>query len=209
MYQRVCYCIVTATPQVRYPDLRPKWGENGTVSEGVCRTVDRLSALFHASEEADIQVFHPRLFSTAPNAGPVVWAIDGLKLPNYLLPRDCPGVTFGSSATTTDENRDRFGVGEGRVVVIEAGWLRRVCECRLHIYELHPAGFRLFDEIAGYWLSADSVTPRRVFTLTDLPNAIVERGGELRVVHRLWPVRDAVAKSTLAFSMIRMRNALR
>ena len=94
------------------------------------------------------------------------------------------------------------------MVVIEAGWLRRVCECRLHIYELPPAGFRLFDDIAGYYLSANSVTPRCVFTLTDLPNAIVEHGGELRVVHRLWPLRDAVAKSTLAFSMIRMRNAL-
>jgi len=66
----------------------------------------------------------------------------------------------------------------------------------------------MFDEIAGYWLSTNSITPHGVFTLTDLPNAIVERGGELRVVHRLWPLRDAVAKSTLAFSMIRMRNAL-
>lgn len=118
-------------------------------------------------------------------------------------------MTFGVSAATTDEDRHRFGVGDGRVIVIEAGWLQRVCDCSLHVYELPTAGFRLFDDIAGYWLSTSSVTPRRVVTLTDLPRAIVERGGELRVVHRLWPLRDAVAKSTLAFSMIRMRNALR
>ena len=78
---------------------------------------------------------------------------------------------------------------------------------RLHIYDLPTSGFRLFDEIAGYWLSTDSVTPRRVCTLTDLPEAIVGRGGELRVVHDC--DHDAVAKSTLAFSLIRMRNALR
>jgi hypothetical protein len=181
------------------------------VPEGVCPTAASLSdegSLFHVSEQAGIDVFHPRLFSTAPNAGPVVWAIDALKLPNYLLPRDCPRVTFGASPATTMEDRQRFGVGDGRVVVIEAGWLRRVCECSLHIYHLPTSGFRLFDEVAGYWLSTDSIKPHRVFTLTDLPNAIVERGVELRVVHRLLPLRDAVAKSTLAFSMIRMRNAL-
>jgi hypothetical protein len=182
------------------------------VPEGVCPINEGLSdglSLFHASEDADIRIFHPRLFATAPDAGPVVWAIDALKLPNYLLPRDCPRVTFGASAATTDEDRHRFGVGDGRVVVIEAEWLRRVCESSLHVYDLPMAGFKLFDDIAGYWLSDDSVIPRQTFTLTDLPKAIVDRGGELRVVHRLWPLRDAVAKSTLAFSMIRMRNALR
>ena len=182
------------------------------MADGVRPIADRFFAdlsLFHASEEADIQVFHPRAFGTAPDARPVVWAIDAVKLPNYLLPRDCPRVTFGVSAATTDEDRHRFGVGDGRVIVIEAGWLQRVCACSLHVYELPTAGFRLFDDIAGYWLSTSSVTPCRVVTLTDLPRAIVERGGELRVVHRLWPLRDAVAKSTLAFSMIRMRNALR
>ena len=88
----------------------------GRVPQGVCPTarLDAGLSLFHASENAGIQVFHPRLFSTAPDAGPVVWAIDALKLPNYLLPRDCPRVTFGVSAATTDEDRHRFGAGDGR-----------------------------------------------------------------------------------------------
>lgn len=177
--------------------------------EEVRLTPDRLAgvSLFHVSEHADIDVFHPRPASTVPNAGPVVWAIDTLKLTNYLLPRECPRVTFGASADTRSEDYRRFGLVGGRVVVIEAGWLRRVCACSLQLYELPAAGFRLFDEIAGYWISTDSVTPLRVSTINDLPAAIVARGGELRVVHRLWPLHDAVAKSTLAFSMIRMRNA--
>jgi hypothetical protein len=53
------------------------------VVDGVRPIADRFFAdlsLFHASEEADIQVFHPRAFGTAPDARPVVWAIDAVKL---------------------------------------------------------------------------------------------------------------------------------
>jgi len=99
-------------------------------------------------------------------------------------------------------------VDTGRVVVIEAGWLERVCACTLFLYELPPPSFRLFDDSAGYWVSSDLVEPIRVTPVADLPTAITERGGELRVVRRLWPLHDAVARSSLAFSMIRMRNAL-
>jgi hypothetical protein len=168
------------------------------------------SVLFHVSEDPAIEVFHPRPApATAPDAGPIVWAIDEAKLPNYLLPRDCPRVTFGAGPSTDDEDRVRFGVGTGRIVVIEAGWLERVAICTLHLYELPAERFTLHDEIAGYWISTASVVPRRVSVISDLPSAIVAHGGEVRVIHRLWPIHDAVAKSTLAFSMIRTRNAAR
>jgi hypothetical protein len=36
----------------------------------------------------------------------------------------------------------------------------------------------------------------------------VQSGVDFRVVPNLWPLRDAVAASTLQFSIIRMRNAL-
>jgi hypothetical protein len=36
---------------------------------------------------------------------------------------------------------------------------------------------------------------------------ITRRGAEVRLVESLWPLHDAVAASTLEFSMIRMRNA--
>jgi hypothetical protein len=171
--------------------------------------MDPSGTLFHVSEESDIAVFHPRPSQIAPKAGPIVWAIDSPKLPNYLLPRDCPRVTFGLCGTTTPKDRERFGVDTGRVVVIEAGWLQRVCASTLFLYELPTRAFRLFDDIAGYWVSTESVEPMRVTAVGDLPTAMTERGGELRVVRRLWPLHDAVATSTLAFSMIRMRNALR
>jgi len=152
-------------------------------------------------------VFHPRSAATAPTAGPIVWTIDQAKLPNYLLPRDCPRVTFGAGPATTPSDRERFSVRDGRVIVIEGDWLRRICDARLHVYEFDPAGFRLLDEIAGYWVTSEPAVPMRVSAVTDPPTAIVKHGGELRVVDSLWPVHDAVAQSTLAFSMIRMRNA--
>lgn len=165
--------------------------------------------LFHVSEDDDLKVLHPRPYETAPDAGPIVWAIDDLRLPNYLLPRDCPRVTFAAGPMTSAEDRVRFAAGEGRIVVIEAAWLQRVCSCRLHLYEVPVESFQLFDQIAGYWVSTGSVVPTQVTTVTDVATAITERGGELRVVHRLWPLHHAIANSTLAFSMIRMRNALK
>lgn len=181
----------------------------GFPSDGRGSDMDLESVLYHVSEDENIKAFRPRSSPIAPQAGPIVWAIDAAKLPNYLLPRDCPRVTFGVAETTSRHDCDRFGVHEGRVVVIEAGWLSRVCACTLFLYELRPQSFRLFDECAGYWVSSEGMEPIRLTTLTDLPTAITERGAELRVVRRLWPLHDTVTQSTLAFSMIRMRKALK
>jgi hypothetical protein len=172
--------------------------------------VGSMLRLFHASQDSTIQTFHPRPSTVAPEAGPIVWAIAESHLPNYLLPRDCPRVTFGLCESTSDVDRRRFGVhAAGRVVVIESAWLSRVLACVLYLYELPFDGFEAWDESAGYWVSRQAVMPLGVTVVDDLPSAITERGGELRVVHRLWALHDAVAESTLQFSMIRMRNALR
>jgi len=48
--------------------------------------------LFHVSEEPGIGRFEPRLSENA--SGPIVWAIEGARLCNCLLPRDCPRVSY-------------------------------------------------------------------------------------------------------------------
>lgn len=51
--------------------------------------------LFHVSDQPDIALFQPRPAPRAPGVeDAVVWAVDEEHLPNYLLPRDCPRVTF-------------------------------------------------------------------------------------------------------------------
>jgi hypothetical protein len=48
--------------------------------------------LFHVSEDSGIERFEPRPSRYADE--PVVWAIDADRLRNYLLPRQCPRVTY-------------------------------------------------------------------------------------------------------------------
>jgi Family of unknown function (DUF6886) len=162
--------------------------------------------LFHISELGDIRYFEPRL--SEGTEGPAVWAIDEARLRNYLLPRECPRVTFYAGRQTTAEDAARFLGSSAAVVAIESTWVERVRRTRVYCYHLRPETFQLLDECAGYHVSRVPVAPVRVEALDDLPAELHRRGVELRVVPNLWPLRDAVVASSLQFSMIRMRNAL-
>lgn len=162
--------------------------------------------LFHISEEAGIQEFEPRPSESTPE--PVVWAIDAERLHNYLLPRDCPRVTFYAGPRTTAADRERLLGSSAAVVVIERDWLERVQRCRLYCYHLPHKTFDCIDECAGYFVSRVAVVPARVEELKDPIWELEHRGVDLRVLPSLWPLRDAVAASSLQFSIIRMRNAL-
>jgi hypothetical protein len=167
--------------------------------------------LHHVSEDGGIGLFEPR---PPPNpaagvADPVVWALDADRLANYLVPRDCPRVTFAAGPRSTAADVARF-IGPGgraRVVAVEQAWLEAIRTCRLYCYDLPGEGFVLQDAIAGYWLARQPVVPLGCRELTDAPAALAERGVELRVRADLLELHDAVAASSLDFSMIRMRNA--
>jgi hypothetical protein len=138
---------------------------------------------------------------------PVVWAIAAQRLHNYLLPRDCPRVTYYAGGLTDRDDVERF-LGPSRTVVAADGaWLDRIRACRLFCYHLPPATFRRIDECAGYFVSRESVIPAKVEVFDDLVAELLRREVELRFVGNLWDLHDAVAASTLQFSMIRMLNA--
>ena len=161
--------------------------------------------LFHVSEEADIEVFEPRQRTATDER--LVWGIDEEHLRNYLVPRDCPRVTYSAGPRTTADDRERFLGSSAAVLAIETGWLERVRACRLHCYQLPGDTFELADECAGYFVSRVPVKPLRVQVIDDVLSAVVMRDVELRVQPSLWALRDAVIASTLAFSIIRWRNA--
>jgi hypothetical protein len=162
--------------------------------------------LFHVSEESGIERFEPQ---PSPYVdAPVVWAIDAERLRNYLLPRECPRVTFCAGRETTMADVERFLGSSPAVIAVESAWLERLRSCRLYCYHLTPQTFECIDECAGYFVSRGTVVPTRVEVFDDLLAALLERGVELRFVPSLWPLRDAVVCSTLRFSLIRMRNAL-
>jgi hypothetical protein len=167
-----------------------------------------MPPLFHVSEEADIATFRPRPSAVFPSVGSVVWAVAESHLVNYLLPRDCPRVTFCATDATTAPDRERFNItASSRVVVIATEWVERVKSTALYVYELPATTFILHDASAGYWVSREAVVPLRAKIVAELPQEIRRRGAEFRVVDRLRPLRDEIVVSTLDYSIIRMRNA--
>jgi hypothetical protein len=162
--------------------------------------------LFHISEESGIERFEPR--ASEYSGEPIVWGIDANRLRNYLVPRECPRVTYYAGVETTAADVERFLGSSPAVVAVESGWLEQLRSCRLYCYHLPPETFECFDECAGYFVSRVPVVPARVEVFDDAIAELLRRGVELRFVPSLWPLRDAVAASTLRFSLIRMRNAL-
>jgi hypothetical protein len=162
--------------------------------------------LYHVSEDPDITLFEPRRINETGE--PLVWAITAERLCNYLVPRDCPRVTFYAGPLTSSADRDRFLGASSAVVAIEDSWLSRLQSCRLVCYHFPGDGFTSFDVTAGYFVSRTAVKPVRVECIEDAPGALRRRRVDLRVLAGpdLRTLRDAVVASTLEFSIIRWRN---
>lgn len=139
----------------------------------------------------------------------MVWAIDWDRLHNYLLPRDCPRVTFFASHDSDPKDVDKLMGGSSAkyVVAVETGWLREIQKQCLYQYEFNSEGFTLVDEVAGYWISRKPVVPVAETKIDDVLSALLQHDVELRIVPSLWELREAVINSTLGFSIIRMNKA--
>jgi hypothetical protein len=161
--------------------------------------------LFHISDEPTIRRFEPR--PSELTTEPVVWAVDDERLRNYLLPRDCPRVTFYAGLTTSARDIEQFLGSSRAVVAFESDWLDRVRSTKLFCYHLPATGFSCLDECAGYFIARQPIIPERVEVFENLLGALHARGVEVRIIPSLWSLHDSVMKSTLQFSMIRMRNA--
>jgi hypothetical protein len=126
--------------------------------------------LFHISEQPGISIFNPR---PSPShfdniTGDVVFAISEELLHNYLLPRDCPRVTFYAGPNTTDIDKQRFmgDTSAKHIVIIESEWYERIKQTTLYCYEFAADGFMLIDECAGYYVSYKPAMPITVTVIT-------------------------------------------
>jgi len=167
--------------------------------------------LFHISDVPGIKRFDPRP-STRQNAGqdePIVWAIDAEHLHNYILPRDCPRVTFFADPGSDPEDVTKLmgGTTARNVVAIESIWLSRIQEQCLFRYEFNPETFILQEATAGYWISRLPVAPIEVIRIDDILGVLLQYDVELRILPSLWMLREHVIKSTLGYSIIRMSKA--
>jgi hypothetical protein len=168
--------------------------------------------LYHVSDRPGITRFLPRPVRAGHPYGklsPVVWAVEEHLLHNYLLPRDCPRVTFYARPDSDPADvAALLGTTAARyVVAVEMSWLDAIRSTILWLYELPTAAFTVIDAGAGHWISAEPVTPLAVERVDDLLLALAQRDVELRLTPSLWSLCDAVVASSLQFSCIRMANA--
>ena len=167
--------------------------------------------LYHISENSNISEFHPRPIQNGSCGleGNAVWAVDEIHLANYLLPRDCPRVTFAISNTTTEEDKKRYfgSTYANRIIAIESSWLKNVLSRTLYRYDFCDESFTLIDITAGYYISRKSIKPEKVTVITNVLETLLTFNIELQIMPLLWKLRENIIKSSLDYSIIRMRNA--
>jgi len=157
-------------------------------------------ALWHVSEDDSIHRFEPR--------DGKVWAIDTRHLPLYWFPRECPRATFWADGGTVDGDVVRFLGGERgrRVHVVEPRWLEPMRTTRVVAYRLPQEPFEPWDR---FWIADSAVEPLETAELGDLVRRHEQAGIELRTDESLPELWDDVVASSLDYSGIRLRNAVR
>lgn len=167
--------------------------------------------LFHVSEKSNIDVFHPRkpTRQDLDQTKALVWAINEKCLPNFLTPRDCPRVCYYAGPQTSDMDKQTYFTSKTctHVIVIENAWLQRMINTQLYLYEFNTKYFTLQDENAGYYISERTQIPIKQIVVKDLFSELFKYQVELRVVDHLWDISDQIQKTTLNWSMCRMRFA--
>ena len=160
------------------------------------------------SEDPTIEVFHPHHNELHALDEPLVWAVDTRYSWLYWFPRDCPRACFNAKEDTTDKDVERWLDGDRTrcVSVIEAGWLERFRSARVYAYRLPHEGFEPWDK---FYVSRATVGPLELVELGDLLTRHAEAGNELRIAPAFYPLWDRVVESSLDFSGIRLRNAVR
>jgi len=172
---------------------------------------NHYNRLFHISEEPGIELFEPRPTPSHFDnlTEDVVFAITGKLLHNYLLPRDCPRITYYSTEKTTESDKEKF-FGKSTadyIIIVESDWYKSIAETVLYCYEFSADDFLLIDECAGYYVSYKAEKPINEIQIDNIMHELLSRNIELRFTPSLVELVGDVAASTLNFSLIRMRNA--
>lgn len=166
-------------------------------------------ALWHVSEDDSIRRFEPHRAATSALDDELVWALGTRLLPLYWFPRQCPRATFWAESTTSEHDVDRFLGGDRtqRVHVVEPGWLEPMRTTRVVAYRMPEQTFVEDDDC--FWISREPVQPLGLVELGDLVERHEEAGIALGTEEDLLGFWDEVVSSSLGFSGIRLRNAVR
>ena len=165
--------------------------------------------VLHFSEDPEITRFEPHVAAAARQPEAYVWAVDAERAPAYWFPRQCPRAMAWRTRATDPEDCSFLGPGVARVHAIEYGWLEAMRTVRLYAYRFAASDFRAFGSPEPHaHVATVAVSPLGPpEPVGDLLRLHEEAAIELRVVRNLWPFFDAVSRSSLGFSGIRLRNA--
>jgi hypothetical protein len=161
-----------------------------------------VTELWHLSEDPTLGRFEPR--------DGKVWAIDTAHAWLYWFPRDCPRATYWAVGKTTDEDVEQRldGDRERRVAVIETAWLERMHTVQLYAYRLPPEPFvEVLDD--RFYVASTPVEALERVELGDLVERHRAAGIDFRDAASLYPLWNEIIETTLEFSGIRLRNAVR
>lgn len=165
--------------------------------------------LFHVSEESNIEKFIPRIPTRKEldQSKGLVWSLTESALPNWLTPRDCPRVGYRAVEESTQADIAKFFSSSSRhCIAIEYDWHKKMLETTLYVYEFDSTPF-YFDECAGFYVSDQTVIPISVTKYGNIYEELFKRNIEVRIINNLWRLGEAIQKTTLKWSLCRMRNA--
>ena len=160
------------------------------------------------SEDPTLEVFSPHHNELHASDEPLVWAVDARFMWLYWFPRDCPRACWSANDGTTEDDIEHWLDGDRtrRVAVIESAWLERMRTVKLYAYRMPPETFEPWDR---FFASRETVVPLELVDLGDLLARHADAGIELRIAPALYPLWDNVIRTTLDYSGIRLRNAVR
>lgn len=168
--------------------------------------------LYHFSEEENIEIFKPRVKENRKDMPPVVWAIDEEHQFTFYFPRNCPRIVYTRSDDMTREDERRFfgHTSADIVITVETAWFDRIMSTTLYRYELPGETFELFDAIAGYYISQDTVVPTGKLAISNGLEQLMAMNMEVRFTPDLYPLREAVLQSSIKdFGIHRFANAIK
>jgi hypothetical protein len=92
--------------------------------------------------------------------------------------------------------------------VIEASWLERIRRVQLYAYRMPREPFEVVED-GRFYIASTTVDAIEQVEVGDLLARHAGAGIELRIAPALYPLWDKVVETTLDYSGIRLRNAVR
>jgi len=166
--------------------------------------------LFHISEDPKINVFVPRLSPSHFNIikADVVMAVSENLVHNYMLPKECPRLSYHAGPDTTPRDTKKFFgfCTAAHIMAVENRWIKKIQSTTLYCYEFDSRHFSLFDESTGDYTAYKTIVPISIKPIYSILDELLKRNIELRFMPTIDKLAMEIRKSSLHSSLIKIRG---